>query len=281
MLKNSFQHLPGVGGILEKRLWDKGITDWEALLNPRSSHEGGRRIEALRGHIVESFQHIGDPRYFADRMPPALHWRFFPEFRERTAYVDIETTGTGGVGWGDEITTIALYDGHTVKSYVQGENLDRFPEDMEAYDLLVTYNGKTFDGPFIESYFRTTLTQAHIDLRYVLKSLGYGGGLKSCEKALGIDRGELEGVDGYLAVLLWNEYRNTGNKKALESLLAYNMADAVNLERLMVLAYNMKIAETPFDKTHAIEIPVEPEIPFFAHGEILRKVMGERQTFNL
>lgn len=41
MLKNSFQHLPGVGGILEKRLWDKGITDWEALLNPRSSHEGG------------------------------------------------------------------------------------------------------------------------------------------------------------------------------------------------------------------------------------------------
>jgi len=56
-------------------------------------------------------------------------------------------------------------------------------------------------------------------LRYVLKSLGYSGGLKSCEKALGLDRGDLDGVDGYFAVLLWRDYQKKHNEKALETLL--------------------------------------------------------------
>ena len=34
-----------------------------------------------------------------------------------------------------------------------------------------------------------------IDLRYILASLGYGGGLKSCEQQLGITRPDLEDVD--------------------------------------------------------------------------------------
>ena len=273
MLKNSFQHLPGVGPVMEQRWWENGVTDWEILLDRAKEDRAGERLKAMRGPIEEAFQNISSPGYFSSRMRPSLHWRFFPEFRKRTAYIDIETTGTS-MGWGDEITTIALYDGDAVKAYVQGENLDRFPDDILAYDLLVSYNGKSFDGPFIETYFRISLTQAHIDLRYVLKSLGYGGGLKQCEKAFGIDRGDLDGVDGYLAVLLWNEYRNRGNMKALESLIAYNMADAVNLERLMVFAYNKKIAETPFAQTHFIEAPAETTIPFSAHGETLRKVMG-------
>ncbi len=32
----------------------------------------------------------------------------------------------------------------------------------------------------------------------MIKSLGLKGGLKKCEKAMGIDRQELDGVDGYL-----------------------------------------------------------------------------------
>ena len=66
----------------------------------------------------------------------------------------------------------------------------------------MTYNGKSFDIPFIESHFGAKLTHAHIDLRYILASLGYRGGLKGCEKQLGIDRGDLKNVDGYFAVLL-------------------------------------------------------------------------------
>jgi hypothetical protein len=39
-------------------------------------------------------------------------------------------------------------------------------------------------------------------LRYLLKSLGYTGGLKGYEKKAGIDRGELEAINGYFAVML-------------------------------------------------------------------------------
>ena len=50
--------------------------------------------------------------------------------------------------------------------------------------MIVTYNGKTFDVPFIEKYFGIRMNHAHIDLRYVLKSLGYSGGLKMFEQAM-------------------------------------------------------------------------------------------------
>jgi uncharacterized protein YprB with RNaseH-like and TPR domain len=105
--------------------------------------------------------------------------------------------------------TIALYDGKSIFTYVQGQNLDEFTRDIQKYKVIVTYNGKCFDVPFIESYFRVKMPQAHIDLRYLLKSLGYTGGLKGCEKKAGIDRGEMEGIDGYFAVLLWDDYQKT------------------------------------------------------------------------
>jgi hypothetical protein len=78
---------------------------------------------------------------------------------------------------------------------------------------------------------RTALRQVNIDLCYLLKCLGISGGLKGCETQLGIDLGELEGLDGYFAVLLRQEYRDRKNEKALETLLAYNAEDTVNLER--------------------------------------------------
>ena len=203
-------------------------------------------------------------------MPSAHHWRIFPEFRESIAYVDIETTGL--YSWSDQVTTIAVYDGSSIVTYVQGQNLHEFKEDIQKYKVLVTYNGKCFDVPFLESYFGIKLNQVHIDLRYVLKSLGYTGGLKGCERKAGIDRGDLEGVDGYFAVLLWNEYQRNKNDKALETLLAYNIQDVVNLESLMVLSYNLKLKETPFNESHQLAVPSSPRIPFQADLQTIDRI---------
>ena len=80
----------------------------------------------------------------------------FPEFSEHAAYLDIETTGLDRAH--DTITTIALYDGSEIKWYVQGQNLDDFPRDIERYNLLISYNGSCFDVPFIERFFNIRLT---------------------------------------------------------------------------------------------------------------------------
>ncbi len=271
MLKHSYQHIPGIGAKTERQLWEAGILDWDSFSKATSPVSlSPKRRETIKTYIEASNHHLAgnNPGFFLDLLPPDRHWCIFPEFRSSIAYLDIETTGLDH--WGFDITTIALYDGTTIKYYIQGRNLEDFIRDIEKYKVIVTYNGKTFDVPFIEGYFRTKLNQGHIDLRYVLKSLGYGGGLKSCEKALGLDRGDLDGVDGYFAVLLWQDYQRNRNEKALETLLAYNIEDVVNLETLMVMAYNMKIKDTP--KTCPLAIPNAPEIPFKADPATLARI---------
>jgi uncharacterized protein YprB with RNaseH-like and TPR domain len=94
--------------------------------------------------------------------------------------------------------------------------------------------------------------------------------LKACEAKLGIDRGELEGIDGFFAVHLWYEYKLRGNEEALETLLAYNIEDVLNLEQLWTLAYNRKLQETPFHPSHALSMPKEMMNPFKADTQTIR-----------
>jgi uncharacterized protein YprB with RNaseH-like and TPR domain len=277
MLKNSFQHIPGIGEKTERQLWNSGIKDWSCFSKTIQIKLSSKRIETMTDYIEGSKKNLqmNNPGFFSALLPAAQHWRIFSEFRSSTAYIDIETTGLEM--WGCEITTIALYDGSTIKHYVNGQNLDDFIDDIEKYNVIVTYNGKTFDVPFIENHFRTKLNHAHIDLRYVLKALGYSGGLKKCEKAMGIDRGDLDGVDGYFAVLLWLDYQQNQNEKALETLLAYNIEDVVNLETLMIMAYNMRIETTPFSDTHQLPMPQVPKIPFRADPVTIDRI--KQQAF--
>ncbi|OEU78619.1 MAG: exonuclease [Desulfobacterales bacterium S5133MH4] len=272
MLTNTFHHIPGIAAKTEERLWSSGIRDWNGLKEPRRTNLSQGKIETLRRYIQESRDHItnNNPIYFVRLLPASLHWRVFPEFRYSTVYLDIETTGLNK--YQDTITTIALYDGQSISHYVKGRNLDDFRHDIIKYRVIVSYNGKSFDVPFLENQFGISLDHAHIDLRYILASLGCKGGLKRCEIELGIDRGDLRDIDGYFAVLLWNDYQRNGNTKALETLLAYNIADVVNLEHLMVIAYNLKLKDTPFSQSHQLDSPSVPEIPFKADRETVERI---------
>jgi uncharacterized protein YprB with RNaseH-like and TPR domain len=76
-----------------------------------------------------------------------------------------------------------------------------------------------------------------------------------------MNRGDLEGVDGFLAVHLWDRFKRKRDEKALETLLSYNVQDTINLESVMVTAYNMKIGTTPFANDRRMpdaELPVNP-----------------------
>jgi uncharacterized protein YprB with RNaseH-like and TPR domain len=260
MLTNTFCHIRGIGEKTERGLWSAGITSWDAALRPSTANSPSSVRASWRDHICRSLVHhaLGELAFFAERLRATEHWRLYYDFRDSCAFVDIETTGL----FRPEITTIALYDGCTVRYYVNGHNLADFPAALEPYRLLVTYNGRAFDIPIIESHFHIRLRQGHIDLRYPLRSLGFKGGLKGCEQALGIGRPGLEGLDGFAAVLLWEEYRRTNSAKALETLLAYNIQDAVTLHSLMVHAHNEKVRGTPFAASYCLPVPVRPELPF-------------------
>lgn len=272
LIRHTFRHITGIGAKTEARLWKRGFLDWPSLLSTPCYRLPTRGNIDLAASIAESESAVNkrDPRYFESRLPARLHWRYFPEFRERTAYLDIETDGRDA--YDGIITTIVLYDGETVRHYVHGRNLAAFPRDIAAYDVVVTYNGRCFDIPFIEAFFGIKLGLTQIDLRFVLGGMGYRGGLKGCEAALGIDRGALRGVDGRFAVFFWREYMESGDASALETLLAYNAEDVLNLERLMVTAYNMQIARTPFAEECRLPEPAVPANPFHADGATLRRI---------
>ncbi len=272
MLENTFIHIPRIGRVTEQKLWEKNIHTWRAYLKAPSPPLKGALHRAAREELLLSEEKLagGDLEHFCRRLPAGERWRLFGPFHREAAYLDIETTGLGYPG--DHITTIALYHRGKVRWYVHGRNLSDFARDIRECRLLVTYNGQGFDLPFIQRDLGLTLTAPHIDLRYVLGSLGYRGGLKGCERQLGICRGDLEGVDGFMAVLLWRDYARRGNDRALETLLAYNIEDTVNLELLMYRAYNEKIGGTPF-KEEFLGFQAEPvSLPFQADQDIIESL---------
>ena len=233
MLTRTFLHLPGIGKAHDAKLRENGLLCWNDVLGAEKlPFKNSTLRAALLAGVEESRLRLedGDALWFSERLPVSEQWRLFPHFHAGAAYVDIETTG---LAWpGGQITSIALYDGKRVKVYVQGRNLDDFVYDIGEYSLLVTWNGRAFDAPFMRKAFGIPLQMAHLDLFPVFRSLGIKGGLKKVEKFLGLERENLDGVDGYMAILLWREYMRTGRESVLETLLAYNVEDVLSLEIL-------------------------------------------------
>lgn len=239
MLEKTFVHIPGIGYTTERRLWQRGVRCWGDALGCAKTPGAfsAERWALVQDHCGESVSRLEarDHRYFARMLAPKDHWRALNQFHGKIGYLDIETNGGY---YANAITVIGIYDGVRTKSFVRGDNLQEFAEEIERYALLVTFNGATFDLPFLRMAFPdVAFDQLHVDLRYMLARLGYKGGLKQIEREVGLAREEqIAGLSGEDAVVLWNEYRR-GSAEALELLLQYNAADVTNLECLLDLAY--------------------------------------------
>ena len=275
MLTNTFCHIPGIAEKTEQRLWDSGVVSWDTALQQMPARLNSRLQKSWHNQINKSIDNYNNrnAKYFYRQLEPKQHWRLYREFQDNCAFIDIETTG---LYYPSKITTITLYDTRSIRYYVNGQNLEDFVRDVQGYSLLVTYNGKQFDFPFIKQHFSINLSQAHIDLRFLLADIGLKGGLKRCEKQLGFTRPGMELIDGEIAVHLWNMYSNQKNKKALETLLAYNIQDTVVLHKLMVHAYNEKVKLlATFSDSHILPEAETPHIPFKPDQQILEQISNQ------
>lgn len=240
MLTQTFVHIRGIGYSTERRLWERGISDWDAFLTlPRAertqlARSRGEDVEALVACSRERLA-AGDWRFFAKRLPPREHWRAVPQFRERILFLDIETDG--GLA-GESVTVIGAHDGRRLHQFVRGRNLAEFAELAAEAQLLVTFFGSRFDLPLLRLAFpQLALDALHVDLCPTLRRLGLRGGLKAIERQLGFVRSdETAGLTGWDAVRLWSDYRR-GRDGALATLLRYNAEDVENMRPLLVYAY--------------------------------------------
>ncbi len=148
------------------------------------------------------------------------------------AYLDIETTGLSK--YYHTTTMVGLFKDGVYRAFIAGGNLDELADSLEGTDILVTFNGKLFDVPFLRSKMPDLpIPPVHLDLRFIVRRLGLQGGLKEVEKRLGVRRdSDVEGLDGYDATILWHRYCR-GDDDALELLVRYNMEDTINLRPLL------------------------------------------------
>ncbi len=245
MIKNTFILIPGVGEKTEEYLWKKGILTWDDL--KRRNNSIG--LSVTRKRIIKDYLSRAEKAlntkqgsFFAKFLPQTEYWRLFKQFHNKTLYLDIETTGLSQ--YYDAITIIGTFDGQRIKIFMKDNNLDEISEYLRNYEIIVTFNGKMFDIPFIKKEFPDVkIPPIHIDLRFLLKSLGITGPLKEIEKKMNIPRAELvREISSRDAAVLWSRFVR-GYDEDLEKLLLYNIYDVIDLQVIMHSCYQKKIDE--------------------------------------
>jgi len=274
-LFNSFTFVKGIGIKTEITLRELGIYCWNDVIKKQRPELFPKRKWYALWNGVNSAREalkILDNSQLTRLIPKIQHWKMIPNFIDRIAYLDIETTGLSPHY--SHITTIAVYDGRRVHDFVRGDNLNEFPAFISKFPAITTFYGKAFDIPFIKQEMGIGFNQIHFDVCFLLRRLKIKGGLKKIEKRFGISRGDLEDLDGYSAVLLWNKFKKTKKKEYLETLLAYNNEDVINLEFLLHQAYNLLIEKEPTFTPPLKFQKKEITNPFLASKRVVDEILG-------
>jgi DNA polymerase III epsilon subunit-like protein len=162
--------------------------------------------------------------------------------------LDIETTGLnpernhfvlGGLATAsdNEIMISQFFSGSLAD---EQRTLAAFLTEVEKVDLLLTYNGKHFDLPFIRQRASDCpslpynldlylLLNNYSSLRKFLPNLKQ----KTVEDFMGLWCNRTDEISGRESVLLYHEFLQTGNVAAKEKILLHNADDVLQLYRLL------------------------------------------------
>ncbi|MBQ0079218.1 MAG: ribonuclease H-like domain-containing protein [Eubacterium sp.] len=176
--------------------------------------------------------------------------------------LDIETTGLSATR--NKYILGGLYNCET-KEFHQffAENRDEESDALNAYieelsklDVVVTYNGKHFDIPFIEARYRRLnghdipvkmpfnfdiylLLNGHSPVKHFVPNLKQ----KTIENYLGLWDRRSDEISGAESVEMYNEYERTADPELERQILLHNSDDVLQLVRLMKI-----IAKCDFHK---------------------------------
>ena len=172
--------------------------------------------------------------------------------KEQSIFFDIETTGfhadvsaitlIGCCDMNGNVTQWFNEDGLSQKKI-----LCEFLEFIKPYDTLISFNGKTFDLPFLITKIKEFKLSVsldsffHLDLYQTLKPFKHLWNLqkfrqKDLEDYLKIQR--MDQLSGKKLVSIYQDYLDTKSKKDKEALLLHNREDLLGLRSIYsLLAY--------------------------------------------
>jgi uncharacterized protein YprB with RNaseH-like and TPR domain len=189
---------------------------------------------------------------------------------ERWAFLDTETTGLAG-GSGTLAFLVGIGSitpaGFGLKQYFlrqpaeEPSLLSALTADLANYDVLVTYNGKAFDVPLLETRFLMNRQKApfarlqHVDLLYGARRL-WRLKLESCRlqdlerRILGHER--VGDVGGGFIPNLYFDYLRRSDPGPLESVFFHNAIDILSLACLTAVV--PQAFREPARLTHGAEL---------------------------
>ncbi len=168
----------------------------------------------------------------------------------RAIFLDIETTGlAGGTGtWAFLIGTGRVEQGYFIlRQYFlrrpaeERALLSHFATEAEAYPTMITFNGKMFDLPLIQtrqllSGFRQTEPETHLDLLHCARILWRkrlaSRSLRSIEEALlGLQRHD--DIPGAEIPAVYFDYLRRGKTERLKTVFNHNVLDILSMVTLL------------------------------------------------
>ena len=240
ILDQSLCLLDGVSPEAEIRLRQYGVLSCSQLANEAERFFSQAHAIRIRASFAElckaASSNLAD--WFVNHLPPGHRVRALLQFLPDVTFYDIETDGVSATA---EITCITALHGGRLRTFVRGRNLVDFLDTWAESSILVGFNSKRFDTPFVCKTFGLSCIPAQVDLMDEARHFGFRHGLKSIEKEIGFLRRNAQCADGIDAIRLWNEYSHTGANNALQRLIAYNHEDVRSLWHLASMLLRLSI----------------------------------------
>ncbi len=133
--------------------------------------------------------------------------------------------------------------------------LNSLSEILMKADLIINYNGSSFDIPFLNRRFQkngiafSISRYMSLDLYRIIKKYGYitfpDYKLKTIEKFLGINRTDT--ISGKESVALYNEYIKTQNSLLKEKILLHNFEDIYYLPKILEIIKKYDLHKIVFE----------------------------------
>lgn len=168
----------------------------------------------------------------------------------KTGVLDIETTGLNPSK--NKFILGGLYSFPDKKMHQffaenraeEGLALDAFYREISKLDMVITYNGKHFDMPFIEKRMEkfsegSNPLPYNLDLYLVLnghspiKKFVPNLKQKTVENYMGLWETRTDEISGGESVELYNKYEKTGDSQLESKILLHNSDDVIQLTRLL------------------------------------------------
>ncbi len=168
---------------------------------------------------------------------------------KRMVFFDVETLGLNPqfypiilIGMSYEENGKYIVEQFFAEDIIEEESiLSQFMLKINPSDILVTYNGKNFDVPYINKRMERygldfSLKQEHLDVichvRPNKKKLGLEScSLKSVEKYLKLNREDT--IDGAESIKLYNRYVRSREENIKHKIMLHNFEDVYNLPGIL------------------------------------------------